>query len=186
MSDPADPRELIERMRRDGAVPAELFPVVYGELRRVAQKLLRAERKDHTLQATALVHEAWIRLSGSSDPVSCETDRHFLRLCARTMRRVLVDHARGRQAAKRGDGAKPASLGSWAVAFEDAAVDVLQLQDALSRLAALDPVLAEIVELRYFAGLTVPEVASTLQTSVSSVERGWRTARAYLRRELAP
>ena len=172
----------------DARASEALVPLVYAELRRQAQRALRREGAGHTLQATALVHEAWLRLDGQHD-ARWESRSQFLAVAAQTMRRILVDHARTRRALKRGGGATPITLGDAdpAVASADAsadAVDVLALDDALARLAALDPRKARLVELRYFAGLSIPEAAAALGVSLATVGREWAVARMWLRREL--
>ena len=180
--------EVTELLRAWGAGDAgaaeALVPVVYAELRRQARSALRREREGHTLQATALVHEAWLRLDGQHD-AHWESRNQFLAVAAQTMRRVLVDHERTRRALKRGGGATQVTLGDaeHAVAAPDA-VDVLALDDALARLATMDPRKARLVELRYFAGLSIPEAAATLGVSLATVGREWAVARMWLRREL--
>ena len=168
-----------------------LAPLVYAELRRQARLALRREGEGHTLQPTALVHEAWLRLEGQHD-ARWESRTQFLAVAAQAMRRVLVDHARTRRALKRGGGATPITLGdadravaggASADAAADA-VDVLALDDALARLAILDPRKARLVELRYFAGLSIPEAAAALGVSLATVGREWAVARMWLRREL--
>jgi RNA polymerase sigma factor (TIGR02999 family) len=161
-----------------------LVPLVYAELRRQARGALRREGEGHTLQPTALVHEAWLRLDGQHD-ARWESRTQFLAVAAQTMRRVLVDHARARRALKRGGGGTQVTLGhaERAVA-ESGDVDVLALDDALARLAILDPRKARLVELRYFAGLSIPEAAAALGVSLATVGREWAVARMWLRREL--
>jgi RNA polymerase sigma-70 factor, ECF subfamily len=174
---------LLERARGgDLAAYDRLLPLLYAELRDVAARYMRRERADHTLQPTALVHEAFLRLVGSS-PTAFEDRAHFLRVAAQAMRRVLVDHARARNAAKRGGGLC-VTFEENAVAADEQGVDVLVLDDALNRLAAAEPRWARVVELRFFAGLEVPEVAKVLGTSTATVKRDWRFARAWLAREL--
>jgi len=178
---------LLLRRYGDGDAEAarELLELIYGELRRIAGAQLRHERPDHTLQPTALVHEAWLRLA--ADPVrDVEGRQHFLSLAARVMRRVLVDHARERQAQKRGGGAATVTLDEAVALYERRELDLLDLDEALQRLSALDSQLARIVELRFFAGLSNEEVAHAEATSLRSVERGWSTARAWLRGALEP
>ncbi|HEV8498199.1 MAG TPA: ECF-type sigma factor [Gemmatimonadaceae bacterium] len=162
----------------------ELVPLVYAELRRQARRVLRREGEGHTLQATALVHEAWLRLDGQHD-ARWESRTQFLAVAAQTMRRVLVDHARARRALKRGGGGTQVTLGEadHAAATTDD-VDVLALDDALDRLATMDPRKARLVELRYFAGLSMPEAAAALGVSLATVGREWAVARMWLRREL--
>jgi RNA polymerase sigma factor (TIGR02999 family) len=169
----------------DARASEELVPLVYAELRRQARRALRREGEGHTLQATALVHEAWLRLDGQHD-ARWESRTQFLAVAAQMMRRVLVDHARTRRAVKRGGGGTQVTLSEAdrAVATPDD-VDVLALDDALGRLAVLDPRKARVVELRYFAGLTIPEVAETLGISLATVGREWAIARMWLHRELA-
>jgi len=161
-----------------------LVPLVYAELRRQARRVLAGEGEGHTLQATALVHEAWLRLDGQHD-ARWESRTQFLAVAALTMRRVLVDHARARRALKRGGGGTQVTLGAASEAAatpED--VDVLALDEALTRLATMDPRKARLVELRYFAGLSMPEAAATLGVSLATVGREWAVARMWLRREL--
>jgi RNA polymerase sigma factor (TIGR02999 family) len=173
----------------------ELTPLVYAELRRQARLALRREGEGHTLQPTALVHEAWLRLDDQRG-AHWESRTHFFAIAAQMMRRVLVDHARTRRALKRGGGAVQVTLG--AVDRESASlgrstdegsadnVDLIALDGALSRLAALDPQKARLVELRYFAGLSIPEAAAALGVSQATVGREWAVARMWLRRELGP
>lgn len=170
-----------------------LVPLVYEELRRQARQALGREGAGHTLQATALVHEAWLRLCDQHD-AQWESRAQFFAIAAQVMRRVLVDHARTRRALKRGGGAVQVSLGdaenaaALGAGSADASslhvVDVLALNDALARLAALDPEKARLVDLRYFAGLSIPEVAAVLAVSPATVGREWAVARMWLRREL--
>lgn len=162
----------------------ELVPLVYAELRRQARRVLRREGEGHTLQPTALVHEAWLRLDGQHD-ARWESREQFFAVAATMMRRVLVDHARARRARKRGGGGAQVTLGEAAHAVATAEdVDVLALDDALGRLATIDPRKARLVELRYFAGLTMPEAAAALGVSLATVGREWAVARMWLRREL--
>jgi len=168
----------------DAAASDALVALVYTELRRQARRALRREGVGHTLQATALVHEAWLRLDGQHQ-ARWESRTQFLAVAAQMMRRVLVDHARTRRALKRGGGETQLTLGDaqQAVAASDN-VDVLALDDALARLATLDPRKARLVELRYFAGLSIPEAAAALGVSQATVGREWAVARMWLRREL--
>ena len=170
----------------DSGASEALVPLVYAELRRQARRALRRESEGHTLQATALVHEAWLRLDGQHD-ARWESRTQFLAVAAQMMRRVLVDHARTRRALKRGGGAAgtQVTLGDaiHAVAATDP-VDVLALDEALERLAAMDARKARLVELRYFAGLSMPEAAAALGISQATVGREWAVARMWLRREL--
>jgi RNA polymerase sigma-70 factor (ECF subfamily) len=167
-----------------GAV-AHLLPVLYGRLRSLAAMHLAGERTGHTLQPTALVHEAFLKL------VSSETRfadvEHFLAVASQSMRRVLVDHARGRRRAKRGGGAMRTSLDAVHVAAAstlDVGTDLADLDDAMARLGAIDPTSARIVEMRYFAGMEEREIANVLGMSDRSVRRHWTHAKAWLAREL--
>ncbi len=161
-----------------------LMPLVYDELHRLARGYLRRERRNHTLQPTALVHEAYLRLI-DQQRVSWHNRAHFFGIAAQMMRRILVDHARLHDAAKRGDGGYHLSLDHVDQAVNQQAVDLLALDEALGRLAALSPQQSRIVELRYFGGLTIEETAALLGVSHATVEREWSVARAWLRRELS-
>ena len=168
----------------DAGASDALVPLVYDELRRQARRALRCEGEGHTLQATALVHEAWLRLDAQHD-ARWESRSQFLAVAAQTMRRVLVDHARARLAIKRGGGEVQITLGDANAGFDSPdALDVLALDDALARLGIMDPRKARLVELRYFAGLSIPEAAATLGISQATVIREWAVARMWLRREL--
>lgn len=160
----------------------EMFGVVYDELRRLAAQYLSRERSGHTLQPTALVHEAYLRLAAQSAEWDSKT--HFFAVGARVMRRLLIDHARARGRDKRGGDWQRVTLDPVAVELDDAAL--LALDDALERLAKLDAREAQIVELRFFAGMTVEEIAAELGVSKRTVESDWTHARAWLRRELQP
>lgn len=175
----------------DERAPEALARLVYAELRRRAARALRREGEGHTLQPTALVHEAWLRLDNQHD-ASWESRTQFFAVAAQMMRRVLVDHARTRRALKRGGAPMQVTLGEVDRAAGSPvtppdtidAVDLLALDDALARLAALDPRKARLVELRYFAGLSIPECAAALGVSPATVGREWVVARIWLRREL--
>lgn len=167
----------------DGAALERLMPLVYGELRRLAASYLRVERKDHTLQPTALVHEAYLRLVDQRS-VNWQNRAHFFGIAARMMRRILVDHARRRQAAKRDAPALMIEVFGGAGGERDP--ELLALDEALSGLEALDARQAKIVELRFFGGLTVEETAQAEGISPATVKREWRTARAWLAREIRP
>ncbi len=160
-----------------------LLPIVYAELRGLAQRELGRERAGHTLQPTALVHEAYLRLVKRSDP-DWKDRRHFFAVAATAMRRVLVNHAVARRAEKRGGGNERVTLFEAASVFEERAEDLLALDEALRRLSEMDPDKGRIVELRFFAGLDVAETAAAMQVSASTVERGWRFAKAWLRKEI--
>jgi len=168
------------------AAPADgLLPRVYDELRAVAAAHLRRERGGHTLQPTALVHEAWLRLA-ALDRMDWRGERHFLVAASGAIRRVLVDHARRKGAAKRGGDAAFVTLSDTAGNSPTPDVDLLALDDALTRLGTRDPRKARVVELRYFGGLTIAETADALQVGTTSVEDDWAFARSWLRRELGP
>jgi len=158
--------------------------LVYDELREIARRRLRAERPDHTLRPTALVHDAYVRLADAG-PISVEGRRHFLRLAARAMRQVLVDSARAHGARKRGGGWRRVTLQGDLAGAETDPWDVIDLHDALSRLAELDPELERLVELRFFTGLTVDEAAEALGVSPRKAAKDWSAVRLWLRRELA-
>jgi RNA polymerase sigma factor (TIGR02999 family) len=170
-----------------------LVRLVYAELRRQAQLVLRREDEGHTLQPTALVHEAWLRLADQHD-ARWESRTQFFAIAAQMMRRVLLDHARTRHALKRGGTAVQVSLGDADFFAASGArpgqgtpiepLDVIALDDALRRLAVLDPQKAQLVELRYFAGLSIPEAAEALGVSTATIGREWAIARMWLRREL--
>jgi RNA polymerase sigma factor (TIGR02999 family) len=165
---------------------SELMPLVYDELRRLARGFMGRERRDHTLQPTALVHEAFIRLVDQSR-VDWRGRTHFRAVGARVMRRILVDHARGYGSAKRGGGWQRVTLGESLLRSSDAELDlleVLSLNDALERLRRIDDRQAQIIELRFFGGLTSAEVAEVLGVSSRTVEGEWMHGRAWLKREL--
>ena len=186
MPEPGQATLLLRRAGEgDQAAGAELFGMLYAELRATAGHLMRGEAAGHTLQATALVSEAWMRLAGPGGWPSAADRAHFLRLAARAMRKVLVDHARARGRDKRGGGAAREPLDELCdTVTASAAFDLLALDLALERLAAFDEQGARIVELRFFAGLSIDEAARALGVSTATVERGWRVARLWLSREL--
>ena len=166
-----------------GSEADRLLPLIYDELRGLAAYYLRGERPDHTLQPTELVHEAFLRLAGRLDAGS-QSREHFFALAARAMRHILVDHARKRAAAKRGGGRKPVSLDTLRALSREHDQLLVELDDALLRLAELDPRLAEVVELRFFGGLTVGETARVMGISPKTVQRKWALARSWLHREI--
>ena len=180
---PGEITELLHRLA-DGDKTAEerLLPLVYQELRRLAAHMFRCERPNHTLQATALVHEAYLRLAGSAE-ISWQDRAHFFAVAARTMRRILVDHARGLRAGKR-RGVR-VSLESALVFSEEQSSELVALDEAMSRLAEWDPRQCRVVELRFFTGLSEADVASVLGVSVRTVKRDWNMAKAWLYGELA-
>ncbi|HYX20246.1 MAG TPA: sigma-70 family RNA polymerase sigma factor [Thermoanaerobaculia bacterium] len=170
----AGDREAVER----------LMPLVYAELRRIAERQFRRERAGHTLQPTAVVHEAYFRLVDQTR-VTWKNRGHFFAIAAQAMRRILIDHARAREAHKRGGREERVTLDLGIASAEPADdVNVLALDEALVRLKALDEPQARIVELRFFGGLSIEETAEVLETSASSVKREFRSARAWLFREL--
>ena len=159
------------------------MPLVYEELRRLAASQLRAERRNHTLQPTALVHEAYMRLIGQRS-VSWANRAHFFGIASRMMRRILVDHARRRGRNKRSPGTVYLDLGNSETVVADRTPELLALDDALTQLEKLDPQQARVVELRFFAGLSVEETAEIAGISTATVKREWKTARAFLRHEI--
>ena len=162
----------------------ELMPVVYGELRRLADIYLKRERPGHTLQSTALVHEAFLRLVNQRD-VQWKNRAHFFGIAAQMIRRILVDHARAHQAGKRGASAVRLTLDDRIDVPQKQDLDLVALDDALQVLAAMDPVQSRIVELRFFTGLSIEETAEVIGVSSATLKREWATARALLYRELS-
>ena len=167
----------------DRAALDKLVPLVYDELHRLAHRYISRERPGNTLQTTALAHEAYLRLVDGKR-VHWKNRAHFFAVAAQTMRRILVDLARGRQNLKRGGGAQQVSLDEDLVALPERGVDMLALDEALSRLAALNPRQSQVVELRYFGGLTDEEVAEVIKISPRTVRSDWRLAKVWLYREL--
>jgi RNA polymerase sigma factor (TIGR02999 family) len=181
---PNEITELLAEHRRGGRDALEqLIPVIYDELRTIAARYLRREREGHTLEPTALVHEAYLRMCEQRD-ASWQNRAHFLACAAQVMRNLLVDHARARRAAKRGGGAGRLTLSAAALLPEERELDLVALDDVLRALEAVDPVRGRVVELRYFAGLSVDQTAEVLGVAPATVKRHWTTARAWLRREL--
>jgi RNA polymerase sigma factor (TIGR02999 family) len=176
-------RLLAEHRRGDRAALDRLLPLVYDELRRLAASYLRRERGNHTLQPTALVHEAYLRLADQRD-VEWQNRSHFFGVAAHLMRLILVDHARARSADKRGGDAVRIPLDDVVQAAEEHDTDILALDEALSTLALRDAQQVRVVELRYFGGLNVEETAEILGVSSATVKRDWAVARMWLRREL--
>jgi RNA polymerase sigma factor (TIGR02999 family) len=172
-------RLLIRLTDGENAVLDDLLPLVYSELRRLAASYLRRERSDHTLQPTALVHEAYIRLVDQTQ-VRWQNRAHFFGVAAQMMRRILVDHARSQQAEKRGGEFQKLSLDENIDVSGERAADLVALDEALTRLAELDPVKSRVVELRFFGGLSVEETAEVLGVSAPTVKRQWRMAKAWL------
>ena len=161
-----------------------VFPLVYQELRRLAHRQMRRERAGDTLQTTALVNEAYLRLV-DYERVQPRDRAHFLAIAAQAMRRILVERARSRHSIKRGSGAQKVSLDEAADVSDERAADLLALDDALTGLASVDPRKSQLVELKYFGGLTTEEIAEALGVSTPTVERDWRTARIWLHREIS-
>lgn len=166
----------------DSKAVDRLLPILYSELKRLASQQLRGESTGHTLQTTALVHEAYLRLVGSD--VAWEGRRHFFAVAAQVMRRVLVDHARSRRRGKRGGGEVAVPLQEEIAAAPDRPADLVDLDEALERLKGFDPRKAQIVDLFYFGGLSYDETAAVLEISAATVHRDLRLARAWLYREL--
>ena len=183
----ADEQERISQLladwaNRDPAARERLVPIVYKELRRLAHHYMRGEREDHTLQTTALVNEVYLRLAGI-EAMRWRDRAHFFAMTATLMRRVLVDYARQRGREKRGAGVSVTTLTENAVSAQPE-VDVIALDEALERLAAVDPQQSRVVELRFFAGLSVKETAEALGVSPATVKRDWATAKLWLYNEL--
>jgi RNA polymerase sigma-70 factor (ECF subfamily) len=161
------------------------MPLVYDELRRLANHYLQRERSDHTLQSTALVHEAYMRLAGENAP-QWQNRAHFFGIAARVMRQILVEYARAHSAAKRGGvGACKITLDESLELAQRADIDVVALDGALDRLSELDPQQSRIVELRFFTGLTIEDTSEVMGLSPATVKRDWTSARAWLHREIA-
>lgn len=186
MADSSEVTILLDRINDgDGKAPEELLPLVYGELRKLAHSYLQRERADHTLQATALVHEAYIRLV-DWESVSWQNRAHFFAVAANVMRKILVDHAREKRAQKRDFGQK-LSLDE-AISFpnqKEREIDLIGLDDALEKLGKFDKTQSKIVELRFFGGLTIEETAHALKISPSTVKREWTVAKTWLHREIS-
>jgi len=160
-----------------------LVPILYDELRRLASNYMRSERSNHLLQTTALVHEAYLRLVGREN-VNCHTRAGFFTVAAQVMRHILVDDARSRKRAKRGDGVPSLSLEEAALISDDRAEEIIAIHSALDSLTGLDPRKGKVFELRYFGGMSVEEVAGVLGVSPVTIARDWRMAKVWLRREI--
>ena len=161
-----------------------MIALVYQELRRLAHRQMRRERAGDTLQTTALINEAYLRLVDYTR-VRPRDRSHFLAIAAQAMRRILIERARSRRSAKRGSGGQKVSLDEAAEVFNERAADLVALDEALTTLATIDPRKAEIVELKYFGGLTIEETAEVLEVSTPTVERDWHTAKIWLHREVS-
>jgi len=161
-----------------------LMPLVYTELRQLAHRYMRRERPGHTMQTTALIHEAYLRLVDQNQ-VRWQHQAHFFGIAARLMRQILIEHARSHTRAKRGGGVGTISLDEVAIVSQARATELLALDDALERLATIDPRKSQVVELRFFGGLSVEEAAQVLNIAPNTVLRDWRMAKAWLRREIS-
>jgi RNA polymerase sigma-70 factor, ECF subfamily len=168
----------------DRAALDQLLPLVYDELRRMARRYMGQQSADHTLQTTALIHEAYLRLIGQEEK-QWENRAHFFGVAAQAMRHILVDYARARQTAKRGGEARAVSLEEAAYVSDERAAELVALDEALAQLTQLAPRQSRVVELRYFGGLSVAEIAEVLQVSTDTVTRDWNQAKAWLYRELS-
>lgn len=175
-------RLLVDLQRGADGAADQLVPLVYDELHKLAVHYMRAERGDHTLQPTALVHEAYIRLVDQRN-ASWQNRSHFFGIAAQAMRRILVDHARRKRAGKR-EGGDRVTLDESVAEAPQRSVDLIALDDALNKLAALDPRQARVVELRFFGGLDIEQTAESLGISPATVKRDWTFARAFLQREM--
>jgi RNA polymerase sigma factor (TIGR02999 family) len=181
----ADVTQILDAIEQgDPHAAGRLLPLVYDELRRLATQKLAQEKPGQTLQATALVHEAYLRLVGNEEEPRWDNRRHFFAAATEAMRRILVENARRKQAHKHGGGRQRRDLNAEALVAPEPDVDLLALDAALNRLAEQDPVKAKLVELRYFAGLTGDQAAAALGMSATSADRLWVYTRAWLRREL--
>lgn len=178
-------RLLVAWSNGDRAALDELMPLIYGELRRMARRYMAGQPQDHTLQTTALIHEAYIKLAGQEEK-RWQNRAHFFGVAAQAMRHILVDHARTRHAAKRGGAVRAFSLDEAAVLADDQAATLVALDDALKSLAQFAPRQSQVVELRYFGGLSVKETAEVLKVSAETVTRDLRMAKAWLLREMQP
>jgi len=183
---PGDVTNLLIQLKNGNRdAQSRLIPLVYAELRRVAARYMRGEQPGHTLQATALVHEAYLRLAGQKE-IGWQNRAHFFGVAANIMRRILVDHARAKQAKKRGGSDQKVSFDEAVLVQPEPPQQFLALDEALERLAKRDPRQSRIVELRYFGGLSEEEAAEVLGISVRTVKRDWKMARAWLYQQLNP
>jgi RNA polymerase sigma-70 factor (ECF subfamily) len=182
---PGDVTQLLKAMHAgDPAAADRLLPLVYSELHRLAQAYMRRERPDHTLQATALINEAYLRLAG--EDIDWNNRAHFIGLAAHVMRQVLVDYARRHHAERRAGGLQRVEMNDDLAVSPDRLDEIASIDQALTRLAAHNPRQARVVELRYFGGLSVEQIATILQVAPRSVKRDWSLARIFLARELNP
>ena len=185
MSGSHEVTQVLNALKGDQRASDNLLPLVYRELRQLASDRLRNERAGHTLQATALVHEAYLRLVDTEHQQSWDSRHHFFAAAAESMRRILIENARQKQTAKRGGGWVRRALGGDEIEAPDTEVDLIELDEALTSLEATDPDAAMLVKLRYFSGLTVSQAAEVLDVSTRSAERMWTFAKAWLFREMA-
>ncbi len=174
---------LIAYGQGDAQALNQLLPAVYTELHRIAMRQMRRERADHTLNATALVHEAYLKLTDQNQ-ISWQNRAHFFAISARVMRQVLISYARKHNAEKRGGGTPDTLLEGKEIALNDRADELIALDEALTRLSSFDERLAQVVEYRFFGGLTIEETAAVLEVSTMTVKRDWNKAKAWLYREL--
>lgn len=182
--DQPDITQVLQRLGSNAADPVrDLLPMLYAELKEMAERQFRSQRKDHTLQPTVLVHEAFLKLVGRD--ARWQDRKHFFAVASTAMRQILVNHARDRSALKRGGANKPVSI-EHDPAAKETPLDVLALDEAMKKLAQIDPRKHQVVELRYFGGLSVEEVAEVMDISRSTVEADWRVARAYLASQINP
>ena len=182
-SDDGEVTQLLKGMKSgDQSAMERLLPLVYSELHRLAASYMRRERQDHTLQPTALINEAYLRLAG--EDLDWQNREHFFGVAANVMRRVLVDYARAHQAEKRGGDLKRVELEEWLAISDERTEEMLALDEALTRLTEVNPRQAKVVELRYFGGLSVEQIAAVLQIATRSVKRDWALARIWLFQQL--
>jgi RNA polymerase sigma factor (TIGR02999 family) len=181
----SDVTRILDQIQKgDPHAAKHLFPLVYDELRKLAAEKMSREKPEQTLDATALVHEAWLRLVGVESEVTFENRRHFFGAAAEAMRRILVDRARARNSQKRGGGRTRIHLDQLSLAAESTPAEFLALHEALDRLAIKDPRKAELVKLRFFTGLSIERAAEALGVSMSTADNDWAYARAWLKAEL--
>jgi RNA polymerase sigma factor (TIGR02999 family) len=174
---------LVSWSKGEASALEDLMPVVYDELRKIARRLMRGQGSDHTYQTTDLIHEAYLKLVDNSEK-QWQNRAHFFGVASRAMRHILVDHARAKQTKKRGGSARQVTLEETAVFSSDVSGEIIALNAALEDLAKLDQRKAQVVEMKYFGGLTTEEIAEVIGVSPETVKRDWRFARTWLRREL--
>ncbi len=180
-TDPSEATLILQRMSDgDSSAAEDLMPIVYDELHRIAARLMQKQSADHTLQPTALINEAFMKIVGNVD-ADYAGRLHFMRVAASAMRSVLIDHARAENAKKRGGGQAAITLHEELMGSADAALQVMVVHEGIEELSKIDPQLGDIVELRFFGGFSHPEIAEALQISLRSVERAWKFARSWLK-----